>query len=434
MMRRKLFRLVGLGAALLLASGMRAQAEQVTYVAEDRSVAFEYPADWSFEVDRQQGFLYLRDDGLNLTLYTPAVLDDYLIGNIADPSILVGLVLAVNDLTELELETTNLNGRSAATFTYHNESEDNSGLLTAVQFRDGRLGLIDAYMPGDIVPYTDEILSIVATFDVPPAPAPELLNRYNAPWQDAVAELEASEFIMPGGNLVFVQPSAFAAGTGTRFQGLAQQLAHQDVIVAGRLTFTTAANPGSDSCGLVARYGSDADYIWVGQDSDGDVFATDYINGATGSSLSADLDLTPGQSHHFLFIAQGTRLIVYVDGVLVLDDMRVTERAGSYGLALSSTSAANCAVNNMWVYQLAAAVEPGACQITSTGGTVNKRSGAGVNFEIVGQLAFNASAVATGQASGSDGLTWWLLDDGGWVREDVVDAQGACEVLPLVAP
>ena len=420
--------------AFLVLPAARAQDDTVAYVAEDHTITFEYPADWAFQEDEQKGFLYLQDDNLHLTLYTPAVLDDYLIGNIADPSTLVGLVLAVNDLTEMELETLSISGRSAATFSYYNEADDNSGLLTAIQFQDGRLGLIDAYTPDDLTGRTADVLAVAATFDVPPAPAPVMLVRYNAPWQEAVAELEASGLIAPGGSLVFVQPSAFTAGTGERFQPLAQRLVHQDVIVAGALTFTPSESSAVESCGLVMRFASEGDYVWAGQDSDGDVFAAEFTEGELSNSQSVDLDLNPGQAHHFLLIAEGARLIVYVEGALELDDVRVAERAGSYGIALSSGGGANCAVNNMWAYQLPAAVEPGTCQITSAGGAANKRSGAGVDFAIAGQLAVNTSAVATGQAIGADGLTWWLLEDGTWVREDVVNVQGDCAALPQASP
>ncbi len=419
--------------AFLMMPATLAQDDTVAYVAEDHTITFEYPADWAFQADEQKGFLYLQDDSLHLTLYTPAVLDDYLIGNIVDPSILVGLVLAVNDLTEMQLETLNIDGRSAAAFSYRNEADDNSGLLTAIQFQDGRLGLIDAYMPGDLTARTADVLAVAASFDVPPAPAPAVLTRYNAAWQEAVAELESSGLIEPGGSLVFVQPSAFTAGSGERFQPLAQQLAHQDVIVAGALTLTPSESSAVESCGLVMRFAGEGNYVWAGQDSDGYAFATEFTNGEVGNGQSVDLD-SPEQAHHFLVIAQGARLIVYVEGALVLDDVRVTARAGSYGLALSSSGAANCAVSDMWAYQLPAALEPGICQITSAGGAVNKRSGAGVEFEIAGQLAFNTSTAAAGQTTGADGLTWWLLEDGTWVREDVVNAQGACAALPQVAP
>ncbi len=431
---KTLFIYFSLIMVLVVGSVVQAQPEEnVTYTADDLTFSVEYPAQWSFNADAETGFYYLQRDDLHVTLYTPAVLDAYLIGNIADPAILTGLVMAVNDVTETSVDETVLNGRPAAIYHYQNEATANKGLLTAIQFDDGRLGLVDAYSSSDVSLFMDDILSIAATFDIPPVPAPEELANDASLWQDAVGELIESEFIPSGGNLVFVQPSAFTVGTGVRFQGLAQQTAHQNVVVAGSLTYSASASAVDETCALVAHFVDEDNYLAVGQDANGAVFAADFVGGSVENSDSVDRGLISDETYRFLFIALDDRLIVYLDGQLVIDDLRIAERAGSYGLILRSLGSAGCAVNDMWAYvlpEVAEAVDPNACQIIANA-NVNQRSGAGVEFDLLGQLLSGSGSTAVGRSIGTDGLVWWQLSDGSWVREDVVTASGECESLPL---
>lgn len=66
----------------------------------------------------------------------------------------------------------------------------------------------------------------------------------------------------------------------------------------------------------------------------------------------------------------------------------------------------------------------------AAGQTANLRSGPGTNFDRAGTLGANESATVIGQAAGSDGFTWWQLDTGNWIREDVVVETGNCEDAP----
>jgi hypothetical protein len=75
----------------------------------------------------------------------------------------------------------------------------------------------------------------------------------------------------------------------------------------------------------------------------------------------------------------------------------------------------------------------GACTVTPVAaGGANLRSGPGTDFDIAGSLASGASATVTGQATGTDGLPWWQLAGGNWVRSDVVTTSGNCDNVPAV--
>jgi WD40 repeat protein len=72
-----------------------------------------------------------------------------------------------------------------------------------------------------------------------------------------------------------------------------------------------------------------------------------------------------------------------------------------------------------------------ACTI-STSGTINRRSGAGINFDVVGQLTSAQNMTAIGQETAADGFTWWQLSDGSFVRADLVSIAGDCSSLVSV--
>lgn len=65
---------------------------------------------------------------------------------------------------------------------------------------------------------------------------------------------------------------------------------------------------------------------------------------------------------------------------------------------------------------------------------VNLRRGPGTNFDRAGALTAGQTAEVDGQAPGGDGMTWYRLTDGAWVRSDVVRAPDTCAAVPTVTP
>jgi WD40 repeat protein len=74
-----------------------------------------------------------------------------------------------------------------------------------------------------------------------------------------------------------------------------------------------------------------------------------------------------------------------------------------------------------------------ACTISAPG-NANLRSGPGTDFDRAGSLSAGQTAEADGQAIGPDGLIWFRLTDGAWVRSDVIDASAECEGVETVTP
>jgi hypothetical protein len=74
-----------------------------------------------------------------------------------------------------------------------------------------------------------------------------------------------------------------------------------------------------------------------------------------------------------------------------------------------------------------------ACTVAAVN-EVRLRRGPGRDYPIQGALYAGESARPDARAAGTDGILWWRLTGGVWVRSDVVLAAGTCGDLPLVEP
>lgn len=405
-------------AAVLWAAPVAAQAELTETFIQPGEFAIDYPAGWQVESDMATDFVYLRNGEIQLTLYSPAVLAAYQLVDYNPPT-LTRLVLALNTVTPGEaLALDDVEG-----LRYENTDTERSGLLIAREFGDGLVGLIDAFAPADQLD-AELILSMAATFDRPPVLAPDRLEQYAAPLAETMAELEFSQLVPTGGRMVFAEDYVFAAGSNLT-QPLAQSLSLADVVVAGTLRYTPSANPVNESCGMLARLAGDGSGLEIGIDSEGNLYT---ITDEGSDVLATSVDVS--MPHRIVMLALDTRLIVYLDGDLVAD-REIAEGSGYFGIRVQGSGpGAACDVGDMWVYRVPV-VESGVCAVLAAGGGVNQRSGPGTAFEIAGVLDDGASSPAVAQSMSADGLTWWQLEGGGWVREDVVTEQGACAGLPV---
>ncbi len=69
------------------------------------------------------------------------------------------------------------------------------------------------------------------------------------------------------------------------------------------------------------------------------------------------------------------------------------------------------------------------CDITALS-VINTRSGPGVAFGVQDALTPNVPAQGIAQDVGADGIIWWQIEGGSWVREDVVEETENCYLLP----
>lgn len=63
---------------------------------------------------------------------------------------------------------------------------------------------------------------------------------------------------------------------------------------------------------------------------------------------------------------------------------------------------------------------------------VNRRQEPDIDSSIVGRLSPDEPQPIVGQTTDADDFVWWRLEDGSWVRGDVVTAVGPCGALPTI--
>ena len=333
------------------------------------------------------------------------------------------MLAALNDVQPGEAQTLDLDGRTAALLAY--QAAENNGLLIALPFKDDTVGLVDAYgPPAGLEARRDLILQIAASFDRPPQPAPVRLEQASAPWSQAVAELESSGLISSGGQLVFAERYVFASGRSLT-QGLAESLSFDNVIMASTLVLKPGDTSGANTCAMMSRLGEAAAALEVGLDSGSHLYLK---QGDKRSVLASKLNVSV--PHRLLYLALADRLLVYLDGALVAD--RDIEIGGGYfGLRVQGGPGTRCEASDLWAFGVPDLTASATCKIVADAGPVNKRSGPGTGFAIAGILDQGASLAGTARTQGEDALTWWQLQDGTWVREDVVREIGACRALPV---
>jgi hypothetical protein len=86
-----------------------------------------------------------------------------------------------------------------------------------------------------------------------------------------------------------------------------------------------------------------------------------------------------------------------------------------------------CTLTNQatWTFS-SAPPPPTGCTVRPASVAVNKRSGPGLFYSVVGQLQPNTSATVISVAYDVQGRRWWGLSDNTWVSSVVTIAQGSC--------
>lgn len=260
---------------------------------------------------------------------------------------------------------------------------------------------------------------------------PEILETYSGNWSDVVEELELADLISPDGELIFNLEIAFFDGQGSFFTPISRNSLYRDVVVSAELNFTSDSDL-LETCSLLAHVTGEETaetFLEIGIDNQGNIFWIDASQTpmSSGSEASA-LDLS--QVQHLLFIVQSENLSIYLNGQLLRDSIEVSARSGSFGIALMGKGReSRCEATNMWGYSAPVMIE-GLCEAT-TAVNVNRRAGASTGFAITGIIKAGRYVRLIAQTIDGAGLSWYQLDDEGFVREDVVVLSGDCDNLPL---
>ncbi|MCU0513793.1 MAG: hypothetical protein MUE40_14640 [Anaerolineae bacterium] len=436
---------------LLLVSGALAQSPDLDTVYDDNGVTFAYNSDWEVEVDDISVVMFgtYNRASVVLAVYFP----EWITGMLSDPddlpaalaALMIDFEFTVDDVRPLGLK----HGRETVIAGVQVDALDGYALLSTLS--DGNYALMLGLGTEDTREDAREILLLMAetldaggtggprTTTANPTPGPDTdvpatLDDYGGEWETAIAELERGGLISRGGSLVLEEDYAFFDGVGSWFTSLGQGRTHQDVVVAGELTYTSGSTTEYEACGLLARVQASnrgaTIFMEVGLNNDGQAYLLDAptTGDTVGLVLQAGVDMDTPQ--HFLIVARRDQVFIYLNGEQITDGTeRIEARSGSYGVALIGKGRdSRCEARNLWVYQ-SPYLEEGVCQITAPR-TANKRSGPGTSFGQAGQLRAGASLTAVAFAVDAGGRRWWKLEDETWVREDVVTAAGDCDDLP----
>jgi hypothetical protein len=431
-------------------------------LAQDGEVFVSPDEDWQvmlldgYEIDvDRDNVATITGDQVELTLYSPAVLEDMGYRRIKDGE---SLLEDFADEESYDFKPLDSPDSFPGMFIGTYENRRDAYLAIAKTFSDDSFGLVLASVDADAEDqaYTD-ILDISVTFDVAGTEVPELtdnngnggtkepdnnnvsgelpdeLNDFDSEWEDAVAELEDDGVIPSGGALVYFEDYAFISGQGTIYTTLARKASVENLVIAGELTFEP---DGRDfqTCSLAARVevksnGDTSIYTEFGVDTDDELFVYDWFGeGKDDYSSYRVQDLDASDVHHYLVLMVDDKMAIYLDGELVANDLAVEPRNGSFGVLIRGDGTdSRCEVRNTWAYSIPSASD--VCEATATG-DINKRSGPGTSFDKDGTLKGGKSKEVIAFADGDDNFTWYELKDESWVREDLITLSGPCDDLP----
>jgi hypothetical protein len=121
------------------------------------------------------------------------------------------------------------------------------------------------------------------------------------------------------------------------------------------------------------------------------------------------------------------------DGVAPEGPAVFSEDALQYGMNVRNLTALQVlAVVRDHIFPNESGLPPEPCTIVAQLVDVNARIGPGTEYRVLGNLPAGEEFSVDGQAQDRDGLTWWRLDNGRWVRADLVTAAGNCAAVPEV--
>jgi hypothetical protein len=476
--------LLSLPASILLAQTDLTE----TYIASDETFAFDYPGE-GWEVVEDRGLIYLINTDTtppdSTMLFMGPSFVRGLIGGGANIRLSETLETLFNSFfegIETEIEQITIGEREAYRADFVDQGADGTAL--AIEIGDG-VGLMVVITEGDnIEELRDLALEIAETYDLPgdreataqttaepavtdeveatprataasteeaanataeateeTASAVQSLENYAGDFEEAIAELQDAGMIPAGGERIFEEDYAFFSGSGNWFTPLARTSPETNIVMAGEISIRPGTQEENEFCTLTSRIitnraGDASIYLDVGLTTSGDLLVVDRsVENADPTTLEfSELGLDLSQPHHLLFTVIGETLNVYVDGELVLENIAVEERRGTYGISLIGRGPdALCEGRNIWAYAVAreSSGEPIECTV-SAAINVNKRNGPGTSFNSPGALPAGEIALADGQATGAEGIPWWRLEDGTWVRSDLVSENGDCDLLPEI--
>lgn len=369
--------------AILLLVLPVAQAQEVateSFVTGDGTFRFDYPADWPVQ-QRPDGSIAINTGAFSIVITPPALMDalglttedttkETLISRIAESfderfSFEASQPVEGHDALRADFAATTLPDITAA-FILVLDIDDQlamvlatSAELTTTELEAQVMKMAESFEIGEFARPADPtgslpILSDYATGD--------MQNE----WIPAIAELEALGLIPEGGELIYAQNLLISAMQPGLSIDPNSASASADFVVGGRISLRPQEGTPLAICGLVSRSTGPAsealsDFLIVGPTSDGRIIAME--NDASADQRYFVARETPVNFHdpqHVLYIAQGGRLTLFINGIALIEDWPLSLPTES-DEALYQTLYAGvnldpgCVMTSVWVYGLPAA-------------------------------------------------------------------------------
>lgn len=271
-----------------------------------------------------------------------------------------------------------------------------------------------------------------------------ILETYASTPNEILDELENLGIVPSGAEEALSQTGLSFSGAEAQFSNFPNEADASNIVMGARLNFSPQAE-SLEFCAMTTRTqrvesnrlenGTNIvtirldTYVAMGVDSEGSIFTFEISDDAEINLSEQALDLTAPVN--LLAVVIEDKLTLFVNGEAVIIDYELTLPNGSFAFLYSGTDEESaCLAETFFAYTIANDLV-GVCRV-STDSPVNRRDGAGTDFARVAQLLAGESLEAVGQTIGTDGFTWWLLEDESWVRDDVVTTTGFCRRLPEV--
>lgn len=418
-----------------------------TFVAPDQTFKVDYAPVW--QIQDEGSYILLSGQTADVEtfgffFFSPTLITRF-VGRNAPPEALLNRLRPVFTFIVEDARPTTIAGREAATAAA-DIGNDTVGFAFLIKMRGGGYGLALALATREsleqLIPLA---VTVIATYDTPTeadivranlpiTPVPEIqLTHYAADSARLVAELELLGIITPGSQLVYQTDRLEIKGKGTGFNRPQPDLILGDMMMMGEMSFTPTMPDELESCGILARVTPDlSQYLEIGLDNTGEFYYFDTFGTTLTEIFSASIARITDfqQSVYILMLVRDERLVVFLNGIPLANNVRVQQRQGSFGVVMRARTAdTRCQIRNVRVYELS-----GTCSVVAEL-DLNLRQGPGLAFEPAGFMVVGETRLATAYHFNTfEDLRWWHLAENVWVREDVVAEVGGCNALPPMNP
>ncbi len=375
-----------------------------SYVAPDKSFSFNYPDNWQ---------LTPTADGLNFDSADHALTGVVEYGETSTPA--RQLIIDLLGKAGVTANPTSYEARNGTVFANETRNGDIVVDIFAIDFGDHVFVLSALGNPATIDQVRDQLAEVAASFrEDDHAPIMAFARTGEIAPDSALTETytdnPAFSFRYPTGWTIEV------------LEGEARlDLTSDDQTVGATIQFGQFGKSARDYIiGKAAQLGQSESVVHT-FDLNGRSAAEATIPDSGGASAGHFIAVDYGDGYLLTLAATGLMRAFDKSNPLLLGIMASFQPADAAAAEISATAEAT-----------AATVAPPACTVTAASG-VNLRAGPGTTFAIAGSLAAGVTRTVIAQDTGADGKAWWQLDDGNWLRSDLVTPGGDCASIPTAA-